>query len=175
VSTPAARSPNAIAPTYSPPRSTARVSPEPSNFGADTTVTSYPAATACSNTVLFGCTDSGGNASRRSTFPWLPCSVHRSVSITTSSDIRIDVPSTPCPPGGRPVPSDARLIAVLDGNPTVNGPASGRDARNGASAAWAASSSEPSPSTSSSPTARAGSSANPPCSNPENTAASDRS
>ena len=36
------------------------------------------------------------------------------------------IPTMPCAPGGSPVPSEARLIEVLDGNPAVSGPASGR-------------------------------------------------
>ena len=43
------------------------------------------------------------------------------------------MPTMPCAPGGSPVPSVVRLIDVLEGNPVRSGPASGSEARNGAS------------------------------------------
>ena len=61
------------------------------------------------------------------------------------------MPTIPWCPGGVPVPSDVRLVAVLDGKPAVSGPASGRLERNGASAAYRRSSRAPSPSTRSRP------------------------
>jgi hypothetical protein len=63
----------------------------------------------------------------------------------------------PCAPGGRPVPIEAMLTAVVDGNPAVRSrPAASASASTGASAAWALINSAPRPSISNTQAAPAG-------------------
>ena len=148
----AARSPSAYTPRYAPPRRAARVRPEPRKAAALTVVTPMHAASACSSAVGYGL-HVLGDEDLAQIGPFGACFAPVE-GVEHVAPIRSEVPTSPCAPGGSPVPSEARLTTVLDGNPTVNGPTSARPVRNGASAAWARSSSWPSPSTSSSATAR---------------------
>src|SRR3712207_1288925 len=116
----------------SAPRQLATVRPEPSNSRLFTTAVWTPAAARREKTVGRGCHTVGS-----------PSLFHRSALRTAVvPGIRVVYPSTPWEPGGAPVPSEVRLVAVVDGTPAVAGtdPVR-RPARNGASAAWAASSS----------------------------------
>ena len=152
--TAAARSPSARTPQCSPPRSTARVSPLPRNAPGTVIRTATPCAASRSNAVGTGCTSSGTNRLRRSRGRPAPWVAQPSVLIATPSPTSKASPTTPCPPGGRPVPMLARLVAVVDGKPAViRWP--GRVDRNGASAANRRSRCRPSPSTSSRTTCRA--------------------
>ena len=110
-----------------------------------------PVAAARSNSVARGWTVSGASRSRRSVVPSVQVRASRRVPST-----RNRTPSVPWAPGGRPVPRLVTLIGVLVGNPTVSGPASAIEARNGASAACSVSSSRPRPSTRSRAADRAG-------------------
>ncbi len=61
---------------------------------------------------------------------------------------RLVNPTRPCVPGVNPVPSEVRLVAVVDGTPAVPGAESASsEERYGAVAAYRSSSREPSPST----------------------------
>ena len=62
--------------------------------------------------------------------------------------IRVVKPTSPCAPGGRAVPSELRLVAVVDGTPAVPGSwVASSEERYGAASAWRCSSRAPSPST----------------------------
>src|SRR5215207_6509913 len=148
-----------MTPRNRPPRSAALVRPEFSNRRADTTVTPTPAAAARSRAVGPDWTPSGGKSPRRSTGGFWPTPVQCRVCSSRArrpEPTRIVMPTIPWCPGTVPVPSDVRLVDVLDGKPAVSGPASGRLERNGASAAYRSSNRAPSPSMRSRPAARTG-------------------
>ena len=95
-----------------------------------------PSAAARSYTVATGWNVSGSASSSRQS---------RQLSSRPVSGTATWRPSSPCAPGGAPVPSEARLVTVVAGNPDVIGPPS-IAFRNGASSGWAFSCSQPRPS-----------------------------
>ena len=141
--TEAARSPRDCTPTYRPPRSTARVNPEPVNSAPEMTLTAMPADAARSNVVGIGCTCSGGADSRRSSPHG--CGRQRRALMTPVPGSRKQYPTRPCSPERRPVPIAASPAAVVDGKPTCSGWLRSAEST-GASAAYSASSSAPRPS-----------------------------
>ena len=106
----AARASTSWAPRYGAPRYAASVSPLPANLGRLTTRTATPAAAARSNWVRTGCHRAGSGSSHHSM--WL--------STRVEPGTRTVNPSTPCAPGGVPVPSETRLVGVVDGKPVVS-------------------------------------------------------
>ena len=107
--TAAIRSPTRSAPTYSAPRWAATVRPLPRNSRLLTTVTLAPAAPSRANAVGCGCHSTG------STY----LSQNSALSSRSVPGIREVKPTRPCAPGVSPVPSEVRLVAVVDGTPAV--------------------------------------------------------
>src|ERR687890_2436918 len=90
-------------------RQLATVSPDPSNSRLFTTVVWTPAAASREYVVGCGCQTVGSTSL-----------FHRNALRTdVVPGIRVVYPSTPWDPGGIPVPSDVRLVAVVDGTPAV--------------------------------------------------------
>ena len=120
------RSPTRSAPTNSAPRWAATVSPLPRKSRLLTTVVVTPLVTSRENAVGCGCHSSGSTslAQKRAL---------RSRSVPGMREVN---PTRPCAPGVSPVPSDVRLVAVVDGTPAVPGDCCSRSSeRNGAE--WA--------------------------------------
>ena len=105
----AIRSPTLSAPTKSAPRWAASVSPLPRNSRLLTTETRTPSA--CSRAKAVGCGCHWWGSTWESQ---LMVSSSRSVP-----GIRALNPITPCSPGARAVPSEVRLVAVVEGTPAV--------------------------------------------------------
>ncbi len=110
--------------------------------GAETCAVCTPAASAREKTVGCGCQACGSvQGFQRSWFISSPLSGLSAV-----------YPGRPCSPGVRPVPTEASEVAVVAGKPAVSGcPVPPREVamseeRNGASAGWARSWCQPSPS-----------------------------
>ena len=134
----AIRSPTRSAPTYSPPREDATVRPLPRNSRLLTMVTATPASCIRANAVGCGCHSSGSTSLSQSS----------EMSSFSVPGIRLVKPTSPCVPGVSPVPSEVRLVAVVDGTPAVpvSLPSSSA-ARNGATCRWRWIRRAPSPST----------------------------
>ena len=149
----ASRSPTRSAPTNSAPRCAATVSPLPRNSRLLITVTDAPLSRSPVNAVACGCHSLGST-----------CLSHASaLSSRSVPGIREVKPTSPCAPGGRAVPSELRLVAVVDGTPAVPGawrPIS--EARYGAASAYRSSSRAPRPSTRNTTYAGASGSTRPP-------------
>jgi hypothetical protein len=85
-------------------------------------VISYPAVLDRSSNVAAGWNSSGGNSFRRSTKSPTPYGSQRNEFIARSCPGTANVyPTSPCSPGGSPVPSEARLADVVEGNTVLIG------------------------------------------------------
>ncbi len=114
------------------------VSPLRSNSRLLTTSTRTPASVSRPNAVWCGCHSSGST----------DLSQNSALSSRSVPGTRLVKPTRPCVPGVSPVPSEVRLVAVVDGTPAVPGAESASsDDRYGAVPAYRSSSCEPRPST----------------------------
>src|SRR4051812_17115150 len=126
------RSPDLSAPTKWAPRQLASVRPEPANSRLLTTVVRTPAALSLANAVGCGCHSCGST-------DLFHDNALSSWSVPGILDVK---PTTPCAPGVSAVPSEVRLVAVVEGTPAVAGRVPPiRELRNGASSGWSRSSS----------------------------------
>src|SRR6185295_12572425 len=116
----------------------ATVRTDPTNSRLLTTVTLAPRSRSLAKAVGCGCHSSGSTSLDHI----------RALSSRSVPGTREVKPTRPWAPGTRPVPSEVRLVAVVDGTPavtTLSGVCS--EDRYGAAWAWAARRSAPRPST----------------------------
>ena len=125
-----------LTPWNGTPRWLQRVSPDSANLASLTDEAATPASWISSSTVRCGCHSSG-------TTGW---SQRRELSRSPVAGTRLVYPTMPCSPARRPVPSDVRLVAVVDGTPQTTSSMPCSEDRNGAEAALSRSSVVPRPS-----------------------------